>query len=69
MLSKIARKTKNLRFLRGKLKQNVILCVQMFFQNLLIKSNFFFKIVLFLKKFSSKSWFLKLVLPIENDAS
>ena len=60
VLSKIARKTKNLRFLRGKLKQNVILCVQMFFQNLLIKNNFFFRIVLFLKKILFKIMVFKI---------
>ena len=33
VLFKYARKTQNLRILRGKLKQNVIFCVQFFFQN------------------------------------
>ena len=33
MLFKNARKTQNLRNLRGKLNQNVIFCVQIFFQN------------------------------------
>ena len=33
VLFKYARRTQNLRFLRGKIKQNVIFCVQIFFQN------------------------------------
>ena len=33
MLFKNARQTQNLRILRGKLNQNVIFCVQLFFQN------------------------------------
>ena len=35
VLFKIARKRQNLHILRGKLNQNVIFCVQKFFQNLL----------------------------------
>ena len=53
VLLKIARKTKNLRILRGKKSQNVIFCVQNFLQNLLFKNIFFFKIVLFKIFFSS----------------
>ena len=33
MLFKNARKTQNMRILRGKMRQNVIFCVQIFFQN------------------------------------
>ena len=44
---KIARNTQKMRIFRGKLNQNVLLCVQHFFQNLLSKINFFFRIVLF----------------------
>ena len=33
VLFKSARKTQNLRILRGKMRQNVIFCVQFFFQN------------------------------------
>ena len=46
MLFKNARKTQNLRILRGQLNQNVIFCVQFFFQNRDFKNKFFFKIVL-----------------------
>ena len=49
VLFKNARKTQNLRILRGKLNQNVIFCVQIFF-----------KIVLFKNILSSKSCFLKI---------
>ena len=49
ILFKNARKTQNLRILRGKLNQNVIFCVQIFFKNVLFKNNFLFKIVLFEK--------------------
>ena len=51
VLFKIARKTQNLRILRGKMNQKVTFCVQNFFQNLLLKNIFFFKIVLFKKIF------------------
>ena len=48
MLLKIARKTQNMRFLRRKLNQIVIFCVQFFFE------------ICFLKLiFSSKAWFVK----------
>ena len=33
VLFKSARKTQNLRILRGQMRQNVIFCVQIFFQN------------------------------------
>ena len=46
-LFKNARKTQSLLILQGKLKQNVILCVQFFFKIVLSESNFFIKIVLF----------------------
>ena len=36
VLFKIARKTQKLRFLRGKLNQNVIFCVQIFFEIVLV---------------------------------
>ena len=52
VLFKYARKTQSLRILRGKLNQNVIFCVQIFF-----------RIVLFLEKISSKSCFLKKNFP------
>ena len=51
---KIARKMQKLPILRDKSIQNVIFCVQTFFQNLPSKSNFFFKIVLFKNLFSMK---------------
>ena len=47
MLFKNARKTQNLRNLPGKFNQIVIFGVQNFIQNMLLKNNFFFKIVLF----------------------
>ena len=47
MLYKNARKTQILRILRGKLNENVIDCMQIFFKIVLFKNNFFFKIVLF----------------------
>ena len=64
---KYARKTQTLRILRGKLKQNVIFCVQIFFQNRAFQNfiflqnraflkKFFFKIVLFKKLFLFKNW-------------
>ena len=58
VLFKYARQTQHLRILRGKMSENVIFCVQNFFQNLLFKNDFF-KIVLFKIIFSSKSCFLK----------
>ena len=57
ILFKNARKTQNLRFLRGKLNQNVIFCVQIFF-----------KIVLFKIFFSSESCFLKSYSDSKSDA-
>ena len=54
VLFKIARKTQNLRILRGKMNQNVIFSVQKLFQNLFLKEIFFFKIVLFQNEFFSK---------------
>ena len=59
VLFKVARNTLKMRILRGILNQNVIFCVQHFFQNLLFKTNFFFKNVHFRNLFSSKSCFLK----------
>ena len=67
MLLKSARKTQNLRILRGKMSQNMIFCVQVFFKivlfenifffkNVLSKNNFFFKIMLFKKLFFFKIW-------------
>ena len=67
-LFKIARKTQNLRILRGQLNENVIFCVQRFFQNLLFKKNFFFKIVLFKKNFF-KIMLFKKSFPSKSDAS
>ena len=55
VLFKNARKTQNLRILLGKLNQNVIFCVQKFFQNLLPKFNFFSKIMFF-KNIFLKIW-------------
>ena len=52
VLFKIARKTQNLRNLRGKRNQNVIFCVQKVFQNLLFANSFFFTTVFFFKIFS-----------------
>ena len=51
VLFKYARKTQNLRILRGKMRQNVIFCVQIFFKIVLFKNIYFFKIVLFKKLF------------------
>ena len=50
----------NLHILRGTLNQNVIFCVQNFFQHPLFKKNFSFKVVLFENVFCLKSCFLKL---------
>ena len=59
-----------MRFSRGKLKQNVLFCVQHFFQNLLFKISFFYKIVLFRNFFSWKSCFLKVYFSYQKtDAS
>ena len=54
---KSARKTQNLRILRGELNQNLIFCVQTFFEIMLLKNNFSFKIVFF-----KNSFLLKIVL-------
>ena len=65
----IALKTQNLRILRGKLKQNVIFCVQSFFKIWifkncffikikLLKNIFFFKIMLFKILFFFKIWLI-----------
>ena len=59
MLFKNARKMQILRILRGKLKQNVIFCVQIFFKIVLFKNNFFFKIVLFKSNFFFKIMLFK----------
>ena len=56
---KNARKTQNLGILRGKLNQNGTFCVQKLFQNLLLKTNFFIKIVIFRKNFFFKITFFK----------
>ena len=47
MRFKSARKTQNLRILRGKTRQNVIFVCKFFFKIVLFENNFFFKIVLF----------------------
>ena len=47
VLFKYARKTQNFSILLSKLKENVIFCMQNFFQDQLFKVNFFIKIVLF----------------------
>ena len=47
VLFKSAPKTQNLRILRGKMRQNVIFCVEFYFKIVLFKNNFFFKAVLF----------------------
>ena len=76
MLFKNARKTQNLRILQGKLNQNVIFCVQiffkivlflkkLFFKIVLFKNNLFFKIVLFKKIFLQNRAFQKVFL-IQN---
>ena len=57
VLFESARKTQNLRILRGKKRQNVIFCVQFFFKIVLFKKNFFFKIVL-----SKNNFFFKIML-------
>ena len=54
MLFQKARKTENLRILRGKMRQKVIFCVQIFFKIVLFKNNFFFKIMLYKNDFFSK---------------
>ena len=69
VLFKNARKTQKLHILWGKMSQNVIFCVQNFFQNLLFKNNFFSKMVLLRKKFSSKSFFLRIYFSLKSDAS
>ena len=43
MLFEQARKTQNMRILRGKLKQNMIFCVRIFFKIMLFKNLFFFQ--------------------------
>ena len=43
VLFKYARKTQNVRILRGKMSQNVIFCVQKFFQNLTRRKTFISK--------------------------
>ena len=68
VLLKIARKTQKLRILRDEINQNLIFCVQNFFQNMLFEYIFFFKIVLFKNKFSSKSCFLKIFLSSKSDS-
>ena len=60
VLFKIAHKTQKLRILRGKLKQNVIFCVQIIFKIVLFKNNFFFKIALFESLFFFKIMLFKL---------
>ena len=60
---KIARNTQKMRILRGKVNQDVIFCVQHFFQNLLLKLIFFFKIMLsknliFLEKLTRREIFI-----------
>ena len=57
VLARYARKTQNLHILRGKLEQNMIFRVHIFFKIVLFKNNFFFKIVLFKYNF-----FLKILL-------
>ena len=59
VLFKYARKTQYLRILRGKLKQNVIFCEQIFFKIVLFNNNFFFKIVLFKNLFFFKIMLFK----------
>ena len=49
----------NLRILRGKMRQNVIFCVQVFFKIVLFKNNFFFKIMLFKNIFFFKMMLFK----------
>ena len=53
---KFVRKTQKLSLLRGELSQKVILCVQNFFQNLLLKNLFFIKIVFLKIIFFFKIW-------------
>ena len=60
VLFKYARKTQNLRILRGKMRQNVIFCVEIFFKIELFKNNFFFKIVLFKNLFFFKILLFKI---------
>ena len=67
VLFKIACETQNLRILQGQLSENVIFCVQNFFQKLPFKNNFiFFKHVLFKNiKHVSKLCFLQLNFPLQ----
>ena len=57
VLFKYARKTQLLRILRGKMSQNVIFCVQNFFQNLLFENIL-----------SSKACFLNVFFFLQNRA-
>ena len=63
---KIARNTQKMRIIRGKLNQNVIFCVQQFFQNLFYKIYFFFKIVFFRKIFFFKFMLAKNIFFLEK---
>ena len=69
MLFKNARKMQKLRILRGKLKQNVIFCVQIFSKSCFLKI-FFSSKTCFLKMFffSFKSCFLKKDSDSKSDA-
>ena len=68
VLLKCARKAQSLGVLRGKLKQNVIFCVQIFLKIVLFKNIFLFKIVLFKIYSSSKLCFLKIFFSPKSDA-
>ena len=69
VLFKYARKTQNLRILRGKMSQNVIFCVQTFFKMCFLKVIFSSKSCFLKVYFSSKSCFSKLGFSLKSDAS
>ena len=56
VLFKSARKTQNLRILQGKMRQDAIFCMQIFFKIVLFRNNFFFKILLSQILFFFKNW-------------
>ena len=62
VLFKYARKTQNLRILRGKMRKNVIFVCKFFFKIVLFKNIFFSKIVLFKKLFFFEIMLFKILL-------
>ena len=66
MFFKYARKTMNFRILRGKMRQNVIFCVQNIFKIVLFRKIFLFKIVFFIKKIFFKIVLFKYARNLQN---